>query len=231
MMPWGMRPHAAPRDPKKSASCSKTMSTLAVSKSRLEPFTPPPRFPCRSSRTTINLLIPIQGHVMNLDTLIPVSPRKGSGFRDSSKPFDLIYARRILVAEDDEIIRRIISNALADDGYVVNAAADGEQAWEALRHDSYDLLVTDNDMPRLTGLKLIERIRQAGMGLPVIVASGTFTVERVLDYPQLQIAAVIPKPFQKLEFLDTVRNVLSSNEDPKAKRHRSQRAGFTYCHQ
>jgi two-component system cell cycle response regulator CpdR len=147
---------------------------------------------------------------------MPVSSRNRSGVRDSSKPSDLIHARRILIAEDDEIIRRIISNALADDGYAVNAAADGEQAWEALRHDSYDLLVTDNEMARLTGIKLIERVRKAGMGLPVIVASDTFTVESVRDCPQLQIAAVIPKPFHKLEFLDTVRNVLPSNEDPKA---------------
>jgi len=150
---------------------------------------------------------------MNLDAFIPVSPRNDSGVRSSSEPAKLIHARRILIAEDDEIIRWIISNMLVDDGYVVNGAADGEQAWEALRHDSYDLLVTDNEMPRLTGIKLIERIRRAGMSLPVIVASGTFSAERVRDYPQLQIAAVIPKPFGRLEFLNAVRNALSSNED------------------
>src|SRR5271167_4931048 len=139
---------------------------------------------------------------MNVDALIPVSPRNDSGFRDSAKPSDLIHAPRILIAEDDDIIRRIISNALAGDGYAVNAAADGEQAWEALRHNAYALLVTDNEMPRLTGIKLIERIRKAGMSLPVIVASGNFPVDRVRDYPQFQITAVIPKPFRKLEFLD-----------------------------
>ena len=150
---------------------------------------------------------------MNLDALIPVSPRNGSGDRDPSKPSGLIHARRILIAEDDEIIRQIISDALVDDGHAVNAAADGEQAWEALRHDAYDLLVTDNEMPRLTGIKLIERIRKSGMSLPVIVASGSFSVESMRDHPQLQIEAVIPKPFGKSEFLDIVRNVLSSSED------------------
>jgi DNA-binding NtrC family response regulator len=153
---------------------------------------------------------------MNLDPLIPASPRNGLGFKDSLLPSEPIHARRILIAEDDDLIRWIMSNTLADDGYTVDAAADGEEAWEALRHDAYDLLVTDNDMPRLTGLKLIERIRKTGMSLPVIVASGTFPMDRARDYPQLQIAEVIPKPFRKLEFLDTVRNVLSSNEDPKA---------------
>jgi DNA-binding NtrC family response regulator len=149
---------------------------------------------------------------MNLDAPISVPPGNDSGIGDSSEPSDLIYMRRILIAEDDDIIRQIISKALVDEGYAVNATADGEQAWEELRHDSYDLLVTDNEMPRLTGIKLIERVRKAGMSLPVIVASGNFPVDRARDYPQFQIAAVIPKPFRNLEFLDAVRNVLSSKE-------------------
>ena len=149
---------------------------------------------------------------MNLDTLIPVSPRNGSGSKDSSTPSESIHPRRILIAEDDDLIRWIISNILVEEGYTVNAAADGEEAWEAICRDAYDLLVTDNDMPRLTGLKLIERIRKAGMALPVIVVSGTFTAESMRDYPEFQIAAVIPKPFHKLEFQDTVRNILSSQE-------------------
>jgi DNA-binding NtrC family response regulator len=150
---------------------------------------------------------------MNLDVLMSVPPRIYSAGVDSSKPSDRLHARRILVAEDAEIIRWIISNMLAEDGYTVSSAADGEQAWEALRYGSYDLLVTDNEMPRLTGLRLIERIRKAGMSLPIIVASGSFSVESVRDHLQLQIAAVIPKPFGKLEFLDIVRNVLSTHGD------------------
>ena len=153
---------------------------------------------------------------MNLGALIPASPRNGPDIRDSSKPSDLIHARRILIAEDDNMIRQIISDFLVGDGYIVSAAADGEQAWEALRRDNYDLLVTDNSMPRLTGIKLIERIRKAGMSLPVIVASSSFFAWDVREYRHLQIAAVLPKPFGELEFLDTVRNVLSSSEDPGA---------------
>jgi RNA polymerase sigma factor (sigma-70 family) len=140
--------------------------------------------------------------------LITSSQIDGSGFKDSSKPSEFNHPRRILIAEDDELIRQIISEFLVGDGYVVNAAADGEEAWEALRHDAYDLLVTDNSMPRLTGIKLIERIRNAGMSLPVIVASSSFFARNLREYPHLHIAAVIPKPFEKSEFLDAVKNVL-----------------------
>ena len=74
--------------------------------------------------------------------------------------------RRILVADDDEGTRHLISAVLAGAGFDVNAAADGQQAWEALLHEHYDLLVTDNEMPRLTGIQLIERICEAGIACP-----------------------------------------------------------------
>jgi DNA-binding NtrC family response regulator len=150
---------------------------------------------------------------MNLDALLLLPPRDGSSIRESLKPSELIFAQRILVADDDPIICRLISDVLANDGFAVNTASDGEQAWEALHHDHFDLLVTDNAMPLLTGIKLIERMRKAGMSLPAIIASGSFSAESLRDYPQLQIAAVIPKPLKKLEFLDTVKNVLSACED------------------
>jgi DNA-binding NtrC family response regulator len=130
-----------------------------------------------------------------------------------------VVTKRILVADDDEGIRHLISSALADDGFAVNAASDGEQAWEALHHEHYDLLVTDNEMPRLAGIKLIERIRKEGMSLPVIIASGTCSVERVRNDPQLQIAAVIPKPFDLLELLDTVRHALQESGETAAANH------------
>ena len=140
--------------------------------------------------------------------------RKLASLHDTSHAADCfqspvpVHVQRILVADDEEDIRRLISGVLAGAGFDVNATADGEEAWEALQHEHYDLLITDNEMPRLTGIKLIERIRDAGMSLPIIVASGFFSMEGVRDYAQLQIAAVIPKPFNIGEFLTTVRIAL-----------------------
>jgi DNA-binding NtrC family response regulator len=129
---------------------------------------------------------------------------------DSHNFREKLHARRILVADDDECIRQIVSTALTDDGFDVDAAADGEQAWEALHHEHYDLLVTDNEMPRLKGIKLIERIRREGMSLPVIMASGSSSLKQAHNDSQLQITAMLPKPFKRLELLDTVRHALQS---------------------
>ena len=129
----------------------------------------------------------------------------------SSEPRAPTRLRRVLVADDDEGIRYLISTVLSGAGFEVNAASDGQQAWEALLHEHYDLLVTDNEMPRLRGIELIERIREAGMGLPVIVVSGSLPLERVRDLPSRQIAAVHPKPFDIGRLLDAVRHALQSS--------------------
>lgn len=134
-----------------------------------------------------------------------------------SEPAVLARPARILMADDDEGIRCIMTAVLADAGFTVNAASDGQQAWEALLDAHYDLLITDNEMPRLVGLKLIERIRDAGMNLPIIITSGSFPMEKVRDYPELQIAAALPKPFRILELLNAVRDVFQTScDDPAA---------------
>jgi CheY-like chemotaxis protein len=149
---------------------------------------------------------------MNPHVLAPAPLHKGSCIQKSFRPAEPMSALRILVAEDDPVICRLIAGVLADNNFVVNMAFNGEQAWEALNLNQYDLLVTDNEMPQLTGLELIRRIRKAGMSLPAIVTSGSFSVESARKYPQLKISAVIPKPFWKSEFLDAVRDALSASQ-------------------
>jgi DNA-binding response OmpR family regulator len=114
-------------------------------------------------------------------------------------------SRRILIVEDDEIIRAIIAHAISQLGYDVDTAEDGELAWEKLNLHNYDLLITDNNMPRLTGLELVQMLRAARMSLPVILASGgTSHVD-----PALQIAAMLPKPFYTEQLVKVVRDVLA----------------------
>src|SRR6185369_4261945 len=75
---------------------------------------------------------------------------------------------------------------------------------------SYDLLITDNRMPRVTGLELIKKLRSEDMTLPVILASGTVPVEELNRHPWLQLDASLPKPFTITQLLETVKTVLGS---------------------
>src|SRR5882757_3375668 len=70
---------------------------------------------------------------------------------------------RILVVEDDEDIRQLNSDALIHLGYQVDTAEDGVLAWEALNSQGYDLMVTDNTMPNMTGVELLKQLHGAGI--------------------------------------------------------------------
>lgn len=81
--------------------------------------------------------------------------------------------RRILVAEDSLTVRELERKLLANQGYIVDTAVDGADAWHALRAGTYDLLVTDIDMPRLDGIELCRLTRADARlrDLPIIVVS------------------------------------------------------------
>jgi DNA-binding response OmpR family regulator len=114
-------------------------------------------------------------------------------------------AARILVAEDDADVCETICRTLRHAGYQVDSANDGEAGWDALLHYRFNLLLTDNRMPRLSGVELIGRLRDAGSMLPAILASGTLPWEEE-DAPQeLRPIAVLEKPFTGFELLAKVR--------------------------
>ena len=80
---------------------------------------------------------------------------------------------RVLIADDSPTLREAERLCLEGAGYSVRAAIDGHDAWNALRGSEFDLLVSDVDMPRLTGLQLVERIRNDGRwkNLPIVLLS------------------------------------------------------------
>jgi DNA-binding response OmpR family regulator len=116
--------------------------------------------------------------------------------------------QRILVVDDEAMIRRLNTEVLTYSGYLVDAAEDGAAAWEAIQSNTYDLLVTDHAMPNLTGVELLKKLYAARMALPVILATGTYPQEELAEHPWLQIEASLLKPYTFDELLDTVKNVL-----------------------
>jgi two-component system, chemotaxis family, chemotaxis protein CheY len=118
----------------------------------------------------------------------------------------------ILVVDDNISIRQLSTVVLSDFGYRVDAAADGAAAWEALQIKTFDLLITDNNMPRLTGVELVRKLRSARMELPVILATGRLPTEELAQNPSLQLAALLPKPFSVEELLGTVTKVLPATD-------------------
>jgi two-component system alkaline phosphatase synthesis response regulator PhoP len=117
---------------------------------------------------------------------------------------------RILFVDDNLTVRESTAKVLTDSGYHVDAAEDGEAAWKALHATNYDLLITDQTMPKLSGVELVKKVRAAQMKLPVVLVSATLPTEELHQHPWLQLAAALLKPFTVDELLETVRAALSA---------------------
>ena len=115
---------------------------------------------------------------------------------------------RVLVVEDDEMVRSVVVQTLLRAGYDVVPVADGQAALELLElGHRFDLLLSDMMMPRLNGLELVDRLRAGGFQLPVVLMSG---YEPALAAARDRDAgcAVVNKPFTRRELTATVRRLL-----------------------
>lgn len=112
--------------------------------------------------------------------------------------------KKILVVEDDEVVVVLISHILARHSYVVRTTLDALEAEQLLRADGYDAILMDLKMPN-GGVELIRRLGAHDPALleKIIVVTGAVHEARKLD--GLPVHAVVRKPFDLTELLDTVR--------------------------
>ncbi|RCK77781.1 MAG: response regulator [Candidatus Ozemobacter sibiricus] len=116
----------------------------------------------------------------------------------------------ILLAEDEPLLRDVITEFLTREGYRVVAAADGEEAWRFFEGDPdrFALLLTDERMPGLTGTALATRVRKSRPTLPIVFMSG-----HLADLPDRQAwleagAHIFSKPFPLEDLLQAVVRIL-----------------------
>lgn len=116
--------------------------------------------------------------------------------------------KRILLVDDDPLILEFNTAVLSCFGYQTETAEDGAAAWESLQANVYDLLITDNNMPRVSGIELVKKVRAAHLALPVILTSGSLPTGELGRNAWLQPVATLAKPFTGEELLGTVKEVL-----------------------
>jgi PAS domain S-box-containing protein len=116
------------------------------------------------------------------------------------------HGLRILLVDDNVFVADTINHLLMRAGHRVTYAQNGEEAWTLCREgdDKFDLIVTDQNMPVLTGLELVRRLRNAGLMLPVILVSGHMATALVDDLVALGVNHVLAKPFTQKELLVVV---------------------------
>lgn len=128
---------------------------------------------------------------------------------ECSRPARMVGAQaRILYVDREPALRNLGQLVLARSGYAVDTAADGVEAWAALREREYNLLVTDNQMPGLTGLELIRKVRLARMSVAVILASAMLGAYSINALPLTECGAMLAKPFTPEQLISVVGEVL-----------------------
>lgn len=117
-------------------------------------------------------------------------------------------APRVLVADDEKVIRDILSDFLTMEGYAVRTVPDGEAALEELRRAPYDLLLSDLKMPSLGGLELLEKMQESGIHVVTIIMTGFGTVETAIEAMKKGAYDYVLKPFKIEEIVHVVQRGL-----------------------
>ena len=115
---------------------------------------------------------------------------------------------RCLVVEDDADIRADLQRALEAAGFVVDAVADGESAWYRGDVEDYDAAILDLGLPRLDGLSVLRRWRQAGRAFPVIVVSARGDWTEKVEGIEAGADDYLGKPFAMGELVARVRGLV-----------------------
>ncbi|HZX64378.1 MAG TPA: sigma-54 dependent transcriptional regulator [Myxococcales bacterium] len=113
--------------------------------------------------------------------------------------------RSILIVDDEEPIRQVLTEVLGGHGYVVRAAADGEEALRELSARDYDAIVTDVRMPKMDGLSLVRAVQQVAPEATVIVMSAYGSHDLAIEAMKAGAYDYLGKPFRPDEVLLVLR--------------------------
>ena len=119
-------------------------------------------------------------------------------------------AKKVLVVDDEIHIVYVVAIKLRNNGYEVTTAENGADAFELARQEKPDIIVTDFQMPVMTGLELVQKLRRCEQtkDIPVIVLTArSFAIEDK-QKENLQISQCLNKPFSPKELLRSIEDVL-----------------------
>jgi CheY-like chemotaxis protein len=116
---------------------------------------------------------------------------------------------KVLVADDDPVILRLIQVNLALEGFEVETAARGEDALVKAKEVSPDVILLDVMMPGMTGWEVAQRLKQDGdtSHIPVVFLSARTQEEDRRKGQELGVSAYVSKPFDPVELVDTIRRL------------------------
>jgi|GEM_PF-1196872 DNA-binding response OmpR family regulator len=110
----------------------------------------------------------------------------------------------ILVVDDDEMVLEILSRRLIQQGYDVSVASGGPEAWDMVQRRDFEVLITDLNMPTMTGQELIEKVKAHSPSTVVIVLTGQGSLDSALESIHAGCDEFLLKPLPDIKEIDLV---------------------------
>jgi two-component system cell cycle response regulator CpdR len=117
---------------------------------------------------------------------------------------------KILLAEDDEDMRRFLARALERAGHEVTSYSDGLQAYEQVKQETFELLLTDIVMPEMDGIELARRAAELDPALKIMFITGFAAVALNPDNHAPKEAKILSKPFHLRELVQEVERMMAA---------------------
>lgn len=124
---------------------------------------------------------------------------------------------KILVVDDFSTMRRIVKNLLRDLGFTNTAEADdGSTAWPMLQNGNYDFLVTDWNMPGMTGIELLQKVRADDRlkTLPVLMVTAEAKRDQIVAAAQAGVNGYVVKPFTAAALKEKIEKIFERVDNP-----------------
>ena len=115
----------------------------------------------------------------------------------------------ILVVDDEDALRMVLSSELQSSGYEVGTASDGDEAINQVQSKKFDLVLLDIKMPRVDGFEVLKFIKKNQPNIKVIMLTGFADLKNAIESKKHGAEDFVSKPYDLVDLLTTIERVLS----------------------
>lgn len=115
---------------------------------------------------------------------------------------------RILVVDDEDALRTVLSSELEGEGYEVDSAADGDEAIDIVQKKLFHLVLLDIKMPKVDGFQVLKFIKEKHPNVKVVMLTGFADLKNAIESKKLGAEDFVSKPYDLVDLLTTIERVL-----------------------
>lgn len=140
-----------------------------------------------------------------------------------------ISDKHVLVVDDEDLFRNALASTLKHEGYKVTAVQHGKLAQDVIGLEKVDAVISDINMPGMSGIELLHQLKKTNPELPVVLMTGFSDLKETTEAYDLGAKGFLAKPFKKEELLELLKVILADNLDAKDADVSEENQDLNYC--